>query len=468
MNYSLGKEGFENKAKGIHGNKYDYSLVEYVNSNTHVKIICPTHGEFSQKPHEHYRSKGCSKCSAEERGLKMRHTKEKFVEKAMEVHGDLYDYSKVYYQGCDNKVEIICSIHGSFWQNPNDHTSDKNGCPECSKIRRGVYRRKTTTQFIEDAIGIHGDNYDYSKVEYLTSYDKVIITCKHHGDFEQIAVRHLQGRRCPSCLKEDTISRGGKGLPKMGNRLKQQDFIKRANDKYNEAFDYTKTVYERMDSEIIIRCKKHDFEYTQLASTHINGSRGGCSKCKSEAISKTFLKTNETFIEEALAIHEGHYDYSQTKYTNSKNKVNIICPHHGVFEQTPNDHLNGHGCKKCGQKGSTYNITKAERNKEDWSKIQTVLYLIELKSENEHYLKIGISNEKVLRHSVLERVSKCKIVDSLVIDIDLYNAVIIEQTTLKDMKSCKYLPLYNYPGYTECFILACKDSIKSSIGNFLK
>ena len=124
----LTTEQFIEKAKQIHGNKYDYSKVEYVNNHTKVCIICPEHGEFWQTPNSHLNGNGCSSC----KGLKKLTTKE-FIERAKQVHGNKYDYSKTIYVNKRTKVCIICPIHGEFYQTPHNHVYQKQGCPECGK-----------------------------------------------------------------------------------------------------------------------------------------------------------------------------------------------------------------------------------------------------------------------------------------------------------------------------------------------
>lgn len=130
---------FIQKAIEIHGNKYDYSKVEYKNNKTKVCIICPKHGEFWQIPNSHLNGSKCPKCSGKFLD------KEYFIEKANKIHNNKYDYSKLVYLGNKTKVEIICSIHGSFWQTPNDHL-DHCGCPECRKSKK-----LTTETFIKRA-----------------------------------------------------------------------------------------------------------------------------------------------------------------------------------------------------------------------------------------------------------------------------------------------------------------------------
>ena len=123
------KEEFIEKAINKHGNKYDYSLVEYTNEKTKVKIICPTHGVFEVKAGNHLRGDKCSSCTNNKKL-----TKEKFIEKAINKHGNKYDYSLVEYRNNSEKIDIICPIHNRFKQIPNNHLNG-NGCPLCKESK---------------------------------------------------------------------------------------------------------------------------------------------------------------------------------------------------------------------------------------------------------------------------------------------------------------------------------------------
>lgn len=128
-------ERFLKDARRAHGDKYDYSQVKYVNALSKVTIICPDHGAFEQIPANHIRDVGCSKCGDESTAAKKTGTTEDFVQKAREVHGDRYDYSRVEYKSSHEKVEIVCAKHGSFWQSPANHTKGDTaaGCPGCAE-----------------------------------------------------------------------------------------------------------------------------------------------------------------------------------------------------------------------------------------------------------------------------------------------------------------------------------------------
>lgn len=200
-NGRLGTDGFIEKARKIHGDKYDYSKVEYVSSHKKVCIICPKHGEFWQKPNGHLSGYGCPKCGNESCGKKNGITKEEFIKKAKEVHGGKYDYSKVEYNGKKTKVCIICPKHGEFWITPDAHTNQGQGCKLCSRERLGKERRKPTEVWVEEVRKIHGDKYSYEKTVYRGYRQKVTITCPIHGDFEQLAYDHHQGKGCPKCRR---------------------------------------------------------------------------------------------------------------------------------------------------------------------------------------------------------------------------------------------------------------------------
>ena len=206
----ISREEFIAKAREVHGDKYDYSKVDYVNNSTKVIIICPEHGEFEQTPANHLYGCGCSKCAYEFNGNTRRLTKDEFITKAREIHGDKYDYSKVNYVNNRTKVLIICPKHGEFEQTPSNHLYGY-GCPICAGNQL-----MNKEEFITKAREVHGDKYDYSKVNYINAQTKVTITCPEHGDFEQRPGTHLFGSGCPSC-KESHLEKELRNIFKDNN-----------------------------------------------------------------------------------------------------------------------------------------------------------------------------------------------------------------------------------------------------------
>ena len=149
-------------------------MVEYVDSKTKIKIICPEHGVFEQDVYSHKSGRNCPKCAGT--GTKL--TQEEVISDFKKVHGDKYDYSLVEYISNDNEVIIKCKIHGEFKQKPYDHLSSILGCPTCGKEKSSSSRRMTTETFVQKAREIHNDKYDYSSSEYKSSRTPIIIICK--------------------------------------------------------------------------------------------------------------------------------------------------------------------------------------------------------------------------------------------------------------------------------------------------
>lgn len=189
-------EEFIRNARKIHGDKYDYSRVEYINDSTKVCIICPIHGEFLKTPSNHLHKRwaqGCPYCAKQILSEKFKKSNDEFISDAITKHSSKYDYSKVQYKNGKAKVCIICPEHGEFWQEPFSHLSGC-GCPKCSNNYR-----KTTEEWINEANNIHKSKYNYSKSNYISSSDKICIICPKHGEFWQTAEHHLQGCGCPKC-----------------------------------------------------------------------------------------------------------------------------------------------------------------------------------------------------------------------------------------------------------------------------
>lgn len=198
MPRKLTQEQFITKAIAIHGDKYDYSKVVYVNNYTKVIIICPIHGEFLQQPSVHLNGNGCHKCSCDKIKKILSFTKEKFIEKSIIKHGNTYGYDLVNYINSWTKVELICYIHGSFHQTPDSHMSG-NGCPKCKYDNLSKKFVSNTQEFVVKARAIHGDRYGYGKVKYINVKTYVILECYIHGDFYQKPNGHLNGQGCPMC-----------------------------------------------------------------------------------------------------------------------------------------------------------------------------------------------------------------------------------------------------------------------------
>ena len=261
-------EGFIEKARKVHGDKYNYSKVEYHNNHEKVCIICPEHGEFWQRPSGHLRGRSCPICSGRYMDTKL------FIKKARDKHGNKYDYSKTEYIGDKKKVCIICPEHGEFWQDPYSHLTSC-GCPICGN------RFTDTKIFIEKAHKIHGNKYSYDKVEYVNNTTKIIITCPIHGDFTQTPREHLDGCGCQKCAQESRITK---------RTSTTAEYINKAKIRHGSLYDYSKTQYTRAKQKVCIICPEHG-EFWQEAFSHLNGC--GCPKCANNRTSKKELEIYE-------------------------------------------------------------------------------------------------------------------------------------------------------------------------------
>jgi hypothetical protein len=343
------------RAVKIHGDKYDYSLTEYGKNNSDkVTIICPRHDppiEFRQSPSDHLNGKGCRPCSIVRRGLLLSGNTEDFIAKAVAKHGDLYDYSLTeYVSATKDKVTIICKSHNpphAFRQAPNNHLSGK-GCQRCAAENKpGWQPRSTTGQFIEKAIAKHGNLYDYSLARYgRSNIVKVTIICPRHDppiEFSQRPNNHLLGSGCPECGR----IRGGDK-----RRANTTEFVAQAVKIHGDQYNYSLTEYGKTNRDkVTIICTRHDppLSFEQSPSEHLVGK--GCTVCANSRKGQTVKASTEDFVAQAVKIHGDQYDYSLTEYVGAmKDKVTIICTRHDApiaFEQLPNDHLEGKGCRAC-------------------------------------------------------------------------------------------------------------------------
>lgn len=255
-----------------HGNKYDYSLSEYVNNATKVRIICKEHGLFEQKPLKHINEKqGCKLCGKISMANKQKRTKEEFINEANKIHNNKYDYSLVDYNSDKTPIKIICSIHGIFEQTPNGHLS-KKGCKYC-----GGTQKLNTESFIKKAIKIYGDKYDYSLVDYIDNRTKIKIICKEHGIFESTPNNHLRNRNCPKC---------------RGYYKTTEDLIKEFVEIHKNKYDYSLVEYVDSSIKVSIVCPKHGI-FNQIPNSHLSGK--GCPKCsesKGERKIREYLEKN--------------------------------------------------------------------------------------------------------------------------------------------------------------------------------
>lgn len=200
---------FVEKSTIIHNNKFDYSLSNWKRNKEKIEIICPKHGSFWQTAANHLQGNGCRDCREDNRYLIRQQDTIQFIEKAKEVHGDLYDYSESIYEHGDKLIIIICPIHGKFEQKPRKHI-EGCGCQKCGKISiiTKLSNRRSQIKyvdFIKSSETIFDYKYDYSNVhDYKSMSEKVEIICPIHGKFLQRPATHIRGHGCLPCSHDKT------------------------------------------------------------------------------------------------------------------------------------------------------------------------------------------------------------------------------------------------------------------------
>lgn len=298
---------FIKQAKLKHNNKYIYDKTLYRNAKTKIIITCPIHGDWEQTPANHLNGYGCKKCGTNRTKYKLKLTLEEFIEKSINIHGTKYNYNNVIYINNTTTIEIICSIHGIFKQTPGSHLAGQ-GCMPCSIKYRSDYCRSSIEDFIQKSINLHGDYYDYSKVEYISSKHPIIVICKIHGNFKTSAVKHLFGYGCRTCGYNKVIEK---------NRLSKDEFIKRANNIHGTLYDYSNSDYQGYHNNISIICKIHG-EFKMDPCNHFKGA--GCYSCnnnKSSIPAREWLAMIQSGLKYKLQTNDsiiGEYHIPTTRY----------------------------------------------------------------------------------------------------------------------------------------------------------
>lgn len=310
-------EQFIQKSKEVYGDKYEYTNSIYVNAKTKIKITCKEHGIFEQNYKNHLNGfQGCVFCRKTKNGTDYK----SFIEKSNVAHNNKYTYLEIPAFDINNKITIVCPVHGDFVQTAYKH-SRGYGCLKCSKEES----KYSTEQFIQICNNKHNFKYDYSSVNYVDSKTKVQILCPEHGIFFMTAQKHVAGQKCKGC-----VNRAPVGIDK---------FIKKSNEVHSFKYDYSLVNYQKIIDKVKIICPAHGI-FEQRANQHMLGR--GCKICANNV-----PYTTERFILSARTIHGDKYDYSLVYLKKLADKIKIICPIHGIINQTADGHLSGRGCISC-------------------------------------------------------------------------------------------------------------------------
>ena len=302
-------ENFIIKSNEVHNNKYDYSLVEYINCKTKIKINCHLHGVFEQTPDSHLHSHGCPICGKENTKKKQLKFLNQFIISANKIHNNKYNYSLSHYLGSRKKLSILCPKHGSFGQTPDSHLRG-SGCPKC------VNRNTTTIEFIEKANLVHNFRYNYKLVEYVNPKTKILIICEKHGSFEQIPNSHLCGRGCPIC-------KSSKGELKILKFLQSKNihFIREkkffdCKNKYRLPFDFYLPDYNTL---IEYDGKQHEQPVNFYGISNTVAQQNFLKLMKNDEIKNNYAKNNNIKM-----IRVSHNEKNIEEYLKNNIDIDII------------------------------------------------------------------------------------------------------------------------------------------------
>jgi hypothetical protein len=254
-----------------------------------------------------------------------KHTIETFIAKSILKHDTFYDYSKTIYINVMSKLEIICPLHGPFWQNAYDHLVGC-GCPECGKLKRLGYQQSIKN--------------DPNSLKNRSNQ-----TCELHGDYK------ISQKR----IKEDDIS-----CPACDKEEEKNNFIDESIKKFGDnAFLYDEIEWQCYKKHIILICSVHG--EIEIGPRHHLDTTCGCQLCNVEMANRNKLLGNVALMERIDEAHGTRYDYSNINWSQefkARDRIQIICTKHGIFEQKIYNHANGAGCKQCAQlrKQSNYTI----------------------------------------------------------------------------------------------------------------
>lgn len=383
-NVPLSQFQWVERAKAKYGDKYDYSESEYLNGMAPILIRCKKHnlvfrtiaGNFINKNANYH----CPVCYAEmkaEQAIKSAykhnekevrvakdiihgiksgiltadgrrkitiHTKDKvqdrqqtFIDKVKAMYGDVYDFSKVKYEGREKHVTIICKKHGEFSIKPRtilrgNHGKRPHGCPICEGISRPTRPKMTSEVFLAKMKELYGDSLIFLLPDTFKDTGSVTAICYKHGEIRHQVSYWLSGRGCDYC---------------NGHKIYGPEFVELAKAVHGDKYDYSQTEEpSRKNSMLTIICPKHG-PFKQMAWLHLSGC--GCPECVGYPNKKTKEQREKEFIQKARDLFGDKFDYSKVHYVNNDTNVTLICKeHHIEFETSPDTHLRGSGaCPMC-------------------------------------------------------------------------------------------------------------------------
>ena len=358
--------------------EYDYSKVEYKGATTKINLCCKEHGNFETTPQKLFKGGRCPTCTKRDKSLKLTKSSDTFIKQVQEVSPQ-YDYSKVVYKHCKEKVEVICSVHGSFFAQPNTLLKGC-GCKQCSFKRISKNKGLDLDEFLKRVKHRHQDKFKIFKETYTNKRGFIKIECEKHGVLNTRALQLLESDYgCPKCGEEAIYSK---------NRVKVDELNSRIFNKFGNKIKIDYTNQKTLRGKVKAYCTIHGKFSSSIHN--ILKSNYGCPKCYAEIRGLKQITPFEIFLEKANKKFKNKFKYIKDTYLKGSEKMVAICPTHGEFKIIPSQHLTQtYGCFQC-----MLEDNEGEMNKyRAYSNNPTMLYYVKILKEDKVYFKIGITTK---------------------------------------------------------------------------
>lgn len=296
-------------------------------------------------------------------------------------------------------------------------------------------QEERTFEFIKRANLKHDNFYNYDDSVFISATTKIIITCPIHGNFSQVPNSHLNGSGCPNC--------GNEKISKKATKSKDI-FVTKANKVHNNKFNYDKTDYINCKLKVIITCPIHG-DFLQTPDNHLSGR--DCKECSIINNRKTF----ETFVEESKTVYgEDRFTYFSETFTD--NKVKLKCNiHNYIFTQSKTQHRLGcEGCKLCAKRKG-WSKTSWLEYCDKYEKLFTFVYIIKCYNDNEQFIKIGLTSQKVSERFSNKLLMPYEYeIKNVIIGKPIYTFS-LERKMHKVFNKYSIIPTVSFGGQYECF-----------------
>lgn len=403
---------------------YVFDLTEFTAKHKNIAYICGQGHSRLGTPNTLVRGSGCRQCGIKKAAESSRTKKIPWVKEAKKIHGRKYSYHLVEETFTQKSLQSIVCLeedHGPFLCRPTNHISLKRGCWRCAGKRKSRAGEKgkfrvSQDEFLDRIRTAHPHGlYDFSESKYYGIAEYTNFYCKLHMQECRVLPQNLwRGSGCYDC---------GQIAGNKSRALEYADFVSRCLESHEDTYDYSMVEYVNAKTPVIVGCYEHG-SWSVLPNNHMYG-RSRCPICARRdaglRIAEANTKDTDWFISVAEELHNFKYDYSETEYRGSREKLWINCPEsgHEPFEQWPRTHLTGKGCKKCGRESSAAllrlsseevigRFVDVHRDRYDYS-------LSEIYG-TDSYIKIGcpekshgVFNQKVASHLEGKGCPKCRL-----------------------------------------------------------